>query len=222
MRIFSFDSGDRNDMIRFRTKKNMETNSNLYLLTLRTQDNYPWFDSDENRKRIAPVMRHLVIRFNNNVYDEDEKFEIKAWVILLDHIHMLIKTGHSNYNQIVNAFKQGVHKAIMSSGVVYEDRELWQDGFYSQSIPEDDIQKFIDYIHQNPVLHKLVAAPSEWWYSSFHKYVKLGSCDKDWNPDQINEVPDIEWDISTAHLDDAEDQEDNSDESTEAELINTG
>jgi len=38
----------------------------------------------------------------------------------------------------------------------------------------------MEYIHYNLVKHGLVAAPRDWPYSSFHRYVVKGSYDADW------------------------------------------
>ena len=41
----------------------------------------------------------------------------------------------------------------------------------------------IDYIHYNPVSHDLGAAPKDWHYSSFHRYVWEGIYPEDWGED---------------------------------------
>ena len=45
---------------------------------------------------------------------------------------------------------------------------------------DEDFVKHVDYIHYNPVKHGLVAAPKDWEYSSFHRYVQAGLYDKMW------------------------------------------
>ena len=37
-----------------------------------------------------------------------------------------------------------------------------------------------NYIHYNPVKHGLVSRVSDWPYSSFHRYVRLGWLPEDW------------------------------------------
>ena len=38
----------------------------------------------------------------------------------------------------------------------------------------------VDYIHYNPVKHGLVKKVSQWPYSSFHRYVKMGIYPYEW------------------------------------------
>src|SRR5205814_8040560 len=48
---------------------------------------------------------------------------------------------------------------------------------------ESDFEHHVDYVHYNPVRHGLVAKVSDWPYSSFHRYVKLGILPIDWAGD---------------------------------------
>ena len=43
-----------------------------------------------------------------------------------------------------------------------------------------DFVNHIEYIHYNPVHHRLVNAPKDWQYSSFHRYVEEGIYDPMW------------------------------------------
>ena len=45
---------------------------------------------------------------------------------------------------------------------------------------ERDLARHTDYIHYNPVKHGHVAAPDEWPWSTFQKYVERGVYDKGW------------------------------------------
>lgn len=51
---------------------------------------------------------------------------------------------------------------------------LWQLRFWDHIIrDETDMNRHIDYIHFNPVKHKMAARPSENEYSSFRDYIKM-------------------------------------------------
>ena len=53
--------------------------------------------------------------------------------------------------------------------------------FWEHAILDDkDFEKHVEYIHYNPVKHGLTAAPKDWEYSSFHRYVKSGLYDQMW------------------------------------------
>ncbi len=47
--------------------------------------------------------------------------------------------------------------------------------------------RHVDYIHFNPVKHKLVNRVRDWPYSSFHLYVRRGLLAKDWAGD-VSEI----------------------------------
>ncbi len=42
----------------------------------------------------------------------------------------------------------------------------------------------IEYIHYNPVKHRLTESPDEWEFSSFRKFVKNGYYPPSWNPEK--------------------------------------
>jgi putative transposase len=43
-----------------------------------------------------------------------------------------------------------------------------------------DFSAHCDYIHYNPVKHRIVDAPKDWPYSTFHRYVEKGMYPPDW------------------------------------------
>jgi putative transposase len=49
------------------------------------------------------------------------------------------------------------------------------------------LARHVDYIHINPVKHRLVARARDWPYSSFHRTVKLGAYPEDWAGDISND-----------------------------------
>jgi putative transposase len=58
---------------------------------------------------------------------------------------------------------------------------VWQRRFWEHVLRDDnDYERHCDYIHHNPVKHRLVRCPRDWPYSSFHRFVKAGDYDADW------------------------------------------
>jgi putative transposase len=116
-------------------------------------------------------------------------FAIDAIVILPDHIHalwtlpkddcdyparwMLIKTGFSR--QIPKG--ESVSRSRMSKG----ERGIWQRRYWEHLIrDENDFARHTDYIHYNPVKHGYVSRPSDWQFSSIHRYIADGRLNPDW------------------------------------------
>ncbi len=58
---------------------------------------------------------------------------------------------------------------------------IWQRRFWEHTIrDEEDLAKHFDYIHYNPVKHRLVRRVRDWPYSSFNRLVKDGIYPIDW------------------------------------------
>ncbi len=59
-----------------------------------------------------------------------------------------------------------------------------KDAIGKHTIRDDaDFARHVDYIHYNPVKHRLVTRVGEWSYSSFHQYVRRGVLPEDWAGD---------------------------------------
>lgn len=123
---------------------------------------------------------------------EKIKFKIDAIVILPDHLHMIIQPDdNKTYPDIIKRIKVNFSKNIDTTKIEnYEESEsrknknekdIWQRRYWEHTITdEEDLRKYIDYIHFNPVKHGLVKQTKEWKYSTFEKYVKLGLYDENW------------------------------------------
>lgn len=120
-------------------------------------------------------------------------FDINAIVLLPDHLHAIwtLPPGDANYSGRWSVIKvnftqrflaSGGRDAPVSAGKQRERRRgVWQRRFWEHTIEdEDDFETHFDYIHYNPVKHKLVKCPGEWEPSSFHRYVKAGVYPADW------------------------------------------
>lgn len=107
-------------------------------------------------------------------------FNLIAYVILPDHLHLLIDPLDNNLSGIMHRFK-------LSFGARYRNKhnfhsvKLWQGRFWDHIIrDENDMNNHIDYIHYNPVKHGYVSRPIEWKYSSFERYLNEGFYSEDW------------------------------------------
>jgi len=56
--------------------------------------------------------------------------------------------------------------------------------FWEHTIRDEfDFERHVDYVHFNPVKHKLVRRVRDWPYSSFHVFVRRGLLPADWAGD---------------------------------------
>ncbi len=120
---------------------------------------------------------------------EHEDLIIHGYVIMLNHIHLLVKSER-NLSDTMRDFKSYTSKEIThqlknKNKKIYLDifsraasevkkniqYKVWQDGFHPIGI---DSAKFchqkLDYIHQNPVKKGYVSKPEHWYYSSAGNY----------------------------------------------------
>jgi putative transposase len=108
-------------------------------------------------------------------------FEIVAWVVLPDHLHCVLRLppGDADYaarwRLIKLLFSKGLPKQERLSSVRKRrnERGIWHRRYWEHTIRDErDLAHHVDYVHWNPVKHRLVTRVSEWPYSTFHRYVE--------------------------------------------------
>ena len=120
-------------------------------------------------------------------------FTIDAVCLLPEHLHCIwtLPEGDANYGvrwkNIKRFFTKGYLKKIGLGVARNASRQrrgeaaIWQRRFWEHTIRDEaDLNRHIDYIHYNPVKHGLVRSVSDWPWSSFHRYVRMGVYDRDW------------------------------------------
>jgi len=120
-------------------------------------------------------------------------FVVDAWVLLPDHLHCLwtLPPGDADFATRWSQVKRGVSMAcgqqyrreawLTASKMKHRESTLWQRRYWEHQIRnEADFVRHIDYIHYNPVKHGLCQAPSEWPYSTLHRYIEAGIVLADW------------------------------------------
>jgi len=123
-------------------------------------------------------------------------FRADAWVVLPDHLHCVwtMPPGDSDYSVRWSMFKKEMTKRLgpslaanvapSSSRQRRREGTLWQRRFWEHQIRDErDYRAHVEYIHFNPVKHGLVAAPSDWRYSSLMRWVARGVYEEDWGGD---------------------------------------
>lgn len=95
-------------------------------------------------------------------------FSINAWVLLPDHLHALwtLPTGDADFSTRWKLIKErfteylaagGTEGAVTLSRKLKKERGIWQRRFWEHTIDdEDDYIHHFDYLHYNPVKHRLV------------------------------------------------------------------
>ena len=110
----------------------------------------------------------------------DTAFDLVAWVILPDHVHLLVDPKDNDLSLIMKRIKLSLSTNLRGQAGVVKGR-LWQYRFWDHVIRDlEDMNRHIDYIHYNPVKHRLVTDPFEWEHSSIHGYRENGYYEPGW------------------------------------------
>ena len=121
-------------------------------------------------------------------------FTIGAFVLLPDHLHAIwtLPETDSGFSRRWGVIKLQFTKAWRDAGgdeqpvSIGKDHQrragVWQPRFMEHLIRDaDDFNAHVDYVHYNPVKHGYAACPHVWPYSSFHRWVRDGYYETDWN-----------------------------------------
>jgi putative transposase len=122
-------------------------------------------------------------------------FETIAICILPDHLHALwqLPEKDSDFAARWTLFKSGFSRGLVpaqlrsSSKVKKREKGIWQRRYWEHTIRDDaDMERHVDYIHYNPVKHRLVSRVVDRPHSSFHRYVEQGLLPSDWAGDALD------------------------------------
>ena len=132
-------------------------------------------------------------------------FSTDAVCLLPDHLHCIITLPPDDFNypmrlrEIKRLFTRTYHSQIEehfkrnASRVKRSEATIWQRRYWDHTIrDEKDLNNHLDYIHYNPVKHDYVQKLSDWPWSSFHRYVRLGVYEKEWG-DNIKDKFELQY-----------------------------
>ena len=147
----------------------------------------------DRREILATEPARKALRAAIQVVRSERPFSITAIVVLPDHLHAVweLPRGDSDYSTRWRLLKSRFTRLWLDAGggeglVSWSrgrigEKGIWQRRFYEHTCRDDaDLKRCVDYIHINPVKHRLVARAIEWPWSSFHRYVRLGEYPSDW------------------------------------------
>jgi putative transposase len=131
----------------------------------------------------SALVRHVsVLRVAFRIARHERPFTIEAIVILPDHLHAIwtLPPGDPDFSGRWRRIKANFTHQLVAAGVSVKrhrngEYALWQRRFWEHTIRnENDFERHVDYVHFNPVKHRLVSRVRDWPYSSFHAYVRRG------------------------------------------------
>jgi putative transposase len=98
-------------------------------------------------------------------YRDAGEYELHEYVVMPNHIHLLLSLKHENLGRVVQFIKGGfshaLHQHESAIGAV------WQQRYYERRIRDDnEFAAIAEYIRQNPVRKGLVENAAEYPFSS--------------------------------------------------------
>jgi putative transposase len=147
----------------------------------------------ERREILTTDLGRNSLRIALQTVRAEHPFRITAIVLLPDHLHAVLElpAGDTDYSsrwrRIKSSFTrlwtaQGGDEGLVGRSRRRKgERSVWQRRFYEHTcLGDEDLKRCIDYVHVNPLKHRLVGRVIDWPWSSFHRYVQLGEYPSDW------------------------------------------
>ena len=126
-----------------------------------------------------------------NFYRYKQQYQILGYVIMPDHIHLLIQPlGTYTISDIMRDYKTFTAKRLIRQAEVENRRDLlaafsqageetgrsenkvWQDSFWDKIIyTEKFLRQKLNYMHRNPIRAGLIDDLDAYLYSSYRNYV---------------------------------------------------
>ena len=137
----------------------------------------------------SPVMFDIIIE-SLRFLRETGSLKIFSYVILENHLHMIISSEDLNNNMMrfksytarkIIDFAESKNNTWLLTQFKEEKKDfkndrtyqVWQEGFHPQLIQSEEmLRQKIEYIHYNPVRRGYIDDPSNWVYSSARNYLK--------------------------------------------------
>ena len=118
----------------------------IYFITTSTKDRLPWFIESD----LASLMSGLIESYLNNKH-----CRCLCWVVMPDHIHLLIELQSTMLAGTINRLKSG--SARILNRQIGRAGPFWQSGFDDHALRrEEDIKEVARYIVGNPIRAGLV------------------------------------------------------------------
>lgn len=170
--------------------KSKEPNTFHYITTV-TFNRLPIFRNEKSCEIFIDNLKEL---------KELHLFKLVAYVIMPDHVHIIINPLECEISVILRKLKGKSAKLIvdwlkeknyqsslekLSVNIKERSYAVWQkDSSVIDLYSHKFLRQKLDYVHLNPVRAKLCDHPAKWKWSSYHAYL----------PHKVGEVPiEIDW-----------------------------
>ena len=93
------------------------------------------------------------------------RYELRAWVVMPNHVHVLFEVGAVSMAEIVGAWKK--HTGRLANKLLGKQGAFWAEDYFDTYMRDAEHERrTIHYIENNPTKAKLVLDPKDWPWSS--------------------------------------------------------
>jgi putative transposase len=135
------------------------TSHGTFFITTQTHDRRRLFQVTSTAELLLETLQH---------YRREGHYKLHAFVIMPDHIHLLLTPTDITIERSIQLIKGGFSHRLESK------LPIWQRGFTDCRMRDrDDFLTHRSYIHDNPVRAHLCQQPEDYPYSSAHRKPNL-------------------------------------------------
>lgn len=148
----------------------MKSSTGIYHMILRGINRQTIFEDEEDAVKFLQTLRE---------YKKESEYEIYAYCLMGNHIHILIKEGKEELGMAMRRI--GASYVYWYNWKYERTGHLFQDRYKSEVIEDDKyLLTVLRYIHQNPIKGGIVENIEEYKWSSYNEYInKSKIIDKD-------------------------------------------
>lgn len=102
---------------------------------------------------------------NSLLFRHEVQYELRAWVVMPNHVHLLFLVQDVPMSQLIDAWKGFTAKE--ANKLLGRKGKFWQDGYWDTYMRDAEHERRTRrYIENNPTKAKLVASTKEWEFGS--------------------------------------------------------
>ncbi len=139
----------------------IQSPTDYYHVMMRGNNRESVFSKDEQKKLFLEILKMHV---------EQGMIDIAAYCLMDNHVHIVAKASINDLGKVMKSIN--IKYAMNFNQKQARIGHVFQDRFKSEVIKDDlYMMQVIRYVHNNPVVAKIVNSPEAYCWSSYHEYL---------------------------------------------------
>jgi putative transposase len=159
-----------------------QTKGGTYFFTLVTYNRIKIFKNEINAELLLNAIKQV---------KQKHPFKMIGYVLLPDHFHCIwtLPENDFDFSKRWRLIKSNFTRVCTLKNIIAQtpsrklkkEKCIWQRRFWEHQIRnEDELVKYLNYMHYNPVKHGYVDWAYKWRFSSFQHYVNQEIYTREW------------------------------------------